>query len=115
AANTVLSRIAGEQPATINNGFYGQCISLGRRAAIFQVARSDDTPLNLFIPGRAGAALKESFCKAPMTGIRREATKPGSAEYWRRGGGRPAGAQSSGLTPNVTTPASGPRPAAERR
>ncbi|MFD8563555.1 hypothetical protein ACWDOR_18735 [Streptosporangium canum] len=33
-ADTVLSRIAGEQPATINLGFFGQCISLGRGAGI---------------------------------------------------------------------------------
>ena len=32
AADTVLSRIAGEQPAPIAMGFVGQCISLGRRA-----------------------------------------------------------------------------------
>ena len=30
AANTVLARIAGEQPAVINQAFTGQCISLGR-------------------------------------------------------------------------------------
>ena len=36
AANTVLSRIAGEQPAPIAMGFLGQCLSLGRRTGTFQ-------------------------------------------------------------------------------
>jgi NADH dehydrogenase len=107
AANTVLSRIAGEQPAAINQGFYGSCISLGRRTAIFQVARRDDTPLNILIAGRVGAALKEAICKSTLWGIRREATKPGSAEYWRKGGQRPTGGEFSGLTSDVTTPAAG--------
>ena len=30
AANTVLSRIAGTDPAALNQAFTGQCISLGR-------------------------------------------------------------------------------------
>ncbi|WP_020576826.1 NAD(P)/FAD-dependent oxidoreductase [Actinopolymorpha alba] len=89
AATTVLSRIAGEQPATINQAFLGSCISLGRRAGIFQVARRDDTPLDVFIAGRAGAAIKEAVCKSTLWGIRREATKPGSI-HWRKGGRRPA-------------------------
>ena len=47
AADTVLSRIAGEQPAPLAMGFAGQCISLGRRAGIFQFAHSDDTAMRL--------------------------------------------------------------------
>jgi NADH:ubiquinone reductase (H+-translocating) len=92
AATTVLSRIAGEQPASINQGFLGSCVSLGRRTGIFQVARHDDTPLNVFIAGRVGAAIKEAVCKSTLWAIRREATKPGSA-FWRKGGPRPAGAE----------------------
>src|SRR6266567_4249391 len=52
AADTVLSRVAGEQPAPINVGFYGQCIGLGRRAAVFQVAHSNDAAVRLYVGGR---------------------------------------------------------------
>jgi NADH:ubiquinone reductase (H+-translocating) len=59
AAQTVLSRVAGEQPAPINVGFFGQCISLGRRAGIFQVAHSNDAAITLYLGGQPGAKLKE--------------------------------------------------------
>ncbi len=82
AADTVLSRVAGEQPAPINVGFYGQCISLGRRAAVFQVAHSNDAAVRLYVGGRPGAKLKEFFCKAAVKQLADEARKPGSFS-WR--------------------------------
>ncbi len=50
AANTVLSRIAGDAPAALSQAFVGQCISLGRTHATFQMARTDEGAL-----GRGGA------------------------------------------------------------
>ena len=47
AANTVLSRIAGTEPAVIDQAFAGSCVSLGRHAATIQLARKDDTAVNL--------------------------------------------------------------------
>jgi NADH:ubiquinone reductase (H+-translocating) len=88
AANTVLSRIAGTTPATLNQAFIGQCISLGRSYASFQIARTDDTPVNAVVGGRIAASLKEAICKATVWSIRREATKPGSY-FWLKGGKRP--------------------------
>ena len=87
AANTVLSRIAGTPPAPINQAFTGQCISLGRSYATIQLARPDDTPLNLFIGGRVAASIKEAVCNATVWGIRREAAKPGWYR-WLKGGKR---------------------------
>jgi NADH:ubiquinone reductase (H+-translocating) len=87
AANTVLSRIAGTTPAALNQAFIGQCISVGRAYATFQIARSDDTPVNAAIGGRIAAPLKETICKATVWAIRREATKPGSY-FWLKGGKR---------------------------
>jgi NADH dehydrogenase len=87
AANTVLSRIAGTPPAAINQAFTGQCISLGRSYATVQLARPDDTPLNLFIGGRVAASIKEAVCKGTVWGIRREAAKPGWYR-WLKGGKR---------------------------
>jgi NADH:ubiquinone reductase (H+-translocating) len=88
AANTVLSRIAGTPPAVLNQAFTGQCVSIGRSYATIQLARPDDTPLNLFIGGRFAASIKELVCKGTVWGIRREATKPGWYR-WLKGGKRP--------------------------
>ena len=89
AANTVLSRIAGDTPAPLNQAFTGQCISLGRSHATFQFARKDDTPVNVAVGGRFAASVKETVCKATVWAIRREAAKPGSY-FWLKGGTRPA-------------------------
>jgi NADH:ubiquinone reductase (H+-translocating) len=89
AANTVLSRIAGETPALLNQAFVGQCISLGRAHGTVQLARTDDTPVNVVVGGRSAASIKEAICKGTLWAIRREATKPGSY-FWLKGGNRPA-------------------------
>lgn len=88
AANTVLSRIAGTEPAVIDQAFKGSAVSLGRRAGMIQVASKDDTAMNLYLGGRLGAAIKEGACKLAVWGIRREARKPGSI-VWFKGGPRP--------------------------
>jgi NADH:ubiquinone reductase (H+-translocating) len=87
AANTVLSRIAGNAPAALNQAFVGQCISLGRSHGTIQLARTDDTPVNVAVGGRAAASIKEAVCKATVWAIRREAAKPGSY-FWLKGGKR---------------------------
>ncbi|BBY02327.1 NAD(P)/FAD-dependent oxidoreductase [Mycobacterium seoulense] len=89
AANTVLSRIAGSAPAPLNQAFVGQCISLGRTFGTVQLARTDDTPVNMALGGRTAASIKEAICKGTLWAIRREAAKPGSYR-WLKGGKRPA-------------------------
>lgn len=79
AADTVLSRIAGEEPAVIRPRFVGTCTSLGRHGAMLQVARKDDTPINVYFSGRVAARIKEAVCKGTLWGLRREAKKPGSS------------------------------------
>lgn len=88
AANTVLSRIACTEPAALQYGFAGSNVSLGRRAAVIQFARQDDTAVRFYVAGRLGAAIKEAVCKGTVWGIRREARKPGSS-FWFKGGPRP--------------------------
>ena len=99
AAKTVLSRIAGTAPTTITPAFLGSCISLGRHAGTFQIARKDDTAVNFYLGGRLAAALKEAVCKGTLWGLRREARKPGSAFYFtgRERGELPA------IAPTVVT------------
>ena len=89
AANTVLSRIAGDQPAAVNQAFTGQCVSLGRKAGVIQVAHLDDRPTPLFIGGRAAATIKEAVCKGTVWQLGVEARKPGSY-VWLKGGKRAA-------------------------
>ncbi|MFC7448135.1 NAD(P)/FAD-dependent oxidoreductase [Rhodococcus daqingensis] len=82
AAETVLSRLKGEQPAPIDAGFAGQCISLGRRVGIFQFASKDDTANRYHLGGRPGAKLKEFVCKSTVRQLANEARNPGSRNVW---------------------------------
>lgn len=101
AANTVLSRVAGTEPAMIDLAFSGSCASLGRRAAVRQLARRDDSAVNVYVGGRLGAAIKEATCKFAVSRIRREARKPGSMT-WVKGGPRPE--QLASFSREVTSP-----------
>nr|WP_225995040.1 FAD-dependent oxidoreductase [Streptomyces arboris] len=49
AADTVLGRLAGEQPDNLHQGFYAQCISLGRSAGIYQFANRSEVAVRLHI------------------------------------------------------------------
>jgi len=89
AADTVLSRIAGVQPAVFSLAFVASNVGLGRRAAVGQFTRKDDTPVDFHIRGRIPAVIKEAVIKGTLWGIRREARKPGSS-VWYKGGTRPA-------------------------
>ncbi|WP_123023232.1 NAD(P)/FAD-dependent oxidoreductase [Mycolicibacterium stellerae] len=83
AADTVLSRIAGEEPGVIKPRFVGTCTSLGRYGATLQVSRADDTPLRLYFSGRLAAKVKEAVCKGTLWGLRQEAKKPGSSPVFK--------------------------------
>jgi NADH:ubiquinone reductase (H+-translocating) len=100
AANTVLSRIAGTEPVRLDQRFFGSCISLGRRAGIFQFARPDDEAVNFYFGGgRMGAALKEFVCKTTVKHLAKEGRKPGSYS-WAKGGSRP---EQPDVVPEVVT------------
>ncbi|MFF4370489.1 NAD(P)/FAD-dependent oxidoreductase [Streptomyces sp. NPDC001594] len=77
AADTVLSRIAGERPAHLSQGFAGQCISLGRGEGIFQFASRADEAVWFHVDGRLGAKLKELVCKGILKHLSGEAREPG--------------------------------------
>ncbi|MDX2823849.1 FAD-dependent oxidoreductase [Streptomyces ipomoeae] len=78
AADTVLHRIAGEQPTPIDIGFFGLCVSLGSRAATVQLASKDDIAKSMSIGGRLGAKIKHSSYTGLIEHLADEAHKPGS-------------------------------------
>lgn len=78
AAGTVLARISGIDADNATVPMSGQCISLGRGAGTVQLQRRDDTPVNLYIGGRAGAFVKEQVCRYTVKWLGAEARKPGS-------------------------------------
>ncbi|WP_328481335.1 FAD-dependent oxidoreductase [Streptomyces sp. NBC_00377] len=82
ATETVLSRIAGERPAPVEVGFAGQCLSLGRRAGVFQFSRRNDVAIPLYLGGRPGAKLKELVCRSTVRQLAYEARKPGARSVW---------------------------------
>ncbi|TPG35800.1 NAD(P)/FAD-dependent oxidoreductase [Mycolicibacterium hodleri] len=87
AADTVLSRIAGAEPTSVNQAFTGQCVSIGRKAGVIQLAHLDDRALRLHIGGRAAASIKEAVCRGTIGFLAKEARKPGSY-FWLKGGKR---------------------------
>jgi NADH dehydrogenase len=99
AADTVLSRIAGVQPAAFSMAFVASNVGLGRRAAVGQFTRKNDTPVNFHIRGRVPAVIKEAVTKGALWALRREARKPGST-VWLKGGSR---SEQAVLEPEVVT------------
>lgn len=84
AAETVLSRIAGKQPASVEVGFVGTCISLGRRAGVFQLMTKDDTAKKYYLGGRSGAKVKELICRSIPWQLSYEARRPGARTWWSK-------------------------------
>jgi NADH dehydrogenase len=86
AADTILSRIAGTPPEPFSLGFLGSCLGLGRRFAVMQFTRKDDTPLDFHLRGRASGSFKEAVIRGTLWSLRREGRKPGSASWIKSGG-----------------------------
>ncbi len=89
AADTVLSRIAGDEPAPINLSFPAMCVSFGRNAGIFQLAKKTDVAIPVYFTGAAGKKLKEFSCEASVKHLVTEAREPGSHHWPKDGKYRP--------------------------
>ncbi|WP_241383886.1 NAD(P)/FAD-dependent oxidoreductase [Rhodococcus sp. CH91] len=98
AADTVLSRIAGEEPANLDFGFNGVGVSLGRRVGVVQFHERDDTPKEQAYSGRIASTIKDLGLKAAMAGLRVEALRPGAVGF-PRGGRHPS---NTGARPDNT-------------
>jgi NADH dehydrogenase FAD-containing subunit len=81
AADTVLSRISGQEPAPIDIGLFFQCISLGRGVGIVQLASKQDVANRFSIRGRLASKIKtDSFTQLIET-LAHEAREPGSYSW----------------------------------
>ncbi|WP_225725912.1 MULTISPECIES: NAD(P)/FAD-dependent oxidoreductase [unclassified Nocardia] len=89
AADTLLHRIAGEQPTPIDLSFPAMCLSFGREAGIYQLGHKNDTAMRLYFSGFAGRKLKEFACQAGIKHLATEAHKPGSHRWFKDGKHRP--------------------------
>ncbi|GAA2931786.1 hypothetical protein GCM10010518_18170 [Kitasatospora cinereorecta] len=87
AVDTVFSRLAGEQPESLHQSFYAQCVSLGRSAGIYQFANRSDVAIGLHIDDGLGARIKEMVCTGTLKHLAAEAHKPGSFRLHRIPGG----------------------------
>ncbi|WP_026931754.1 NAD(P)/FAD-dependent oxidoreductase [Glycomyces tenuis] len=83
AADTVLNRLAGARPGPLDVGFFGQCLSLGRRDGVFQFASKDDNAIRWHLRGSFAAKVKETTCQKSVEHMAQEGRKPGSMT-WRR-------------------------------
>ncbi|WP_138844854.1 NAD(P)/FAD-dependent oxidoreductase [Rhodococcus pyridinivorans] len=97
AADTVLSRIAGDEPANLDFGFNGVGVSLGRRVGVVQFHERDDTPKERAYSGRIASTIKDLGLKAAMAGLRVEALRPGSVGF-PRGGRHPSNTATEDLS-----------------
>lgn len=78
AAGTVLRRLGGRPPTAVALGFVGQCLSLGRRDGLVQLAHRDDTARPTYLGGRTGATLKRLVCWGTVEQLAVEARRPGT-------------------------------------
>jgi NADH:ubiquinone reductase (H+-translocating) len=81
----VIAKLAGRTPEPWDIMFVGSCVSMGRHAAVVQVARKDDTPRDVVIGGRMAAVIKELVCRGTVFSLRREARRPGSTPIMKGG------------------------------
>ena len=88
AADTVLHRIAGEEPALIDIGFFGLCVSLGSHAATVQLASRNDTAKPFSVGGRLGLKVKVTSYTGLIEHLAREARDPGSFTWKVKDTGR---------------------------
>ncbi|MEU5841579.1 FAD-dependent oxidoreductase [Rhodococcus sp. NPDC047139] len=102
AADTVLSRIAGEEPADLDFGFNGVGVSLGRRVGVVQFHERDDTPKDRAYAGRIASSIKDLGLKAAMAGLRVEALRPGTVGFLK-GGRHPSSAATAPRTERQRT------------
>ncbi|WP_433578741.1 NAD(P)/FAD-dependent oxidoreductase [Nocardia brasiliensis] len=69
-ADAIARELRGKAPKPFRFGYFHQPVSLGRRDAIIQFTRSDDTPGRFYLTGRAAVTYKESVSASPVPIVR---------------------------------------------
>ncbi|WP_280466493.1 NAD(P)/FAD-dependent oxidoreductase [Nocardia brasiliensis] len=69
-ADAIARELRGKAPKPFRFGYFHQPVSLGRRDAIIQFTKSDDTPGRFYLTGRAAVAYKESVSASPVPIVR---------------------------------------------
>ncbi|MCS3781436.1 NAD(P)/FAD-dependent oxidoreductase [Tsukamurella ocularis] len=62
-ADNLARELAGQHMKAYSMGYTGQNVSIGRRSAVIQAARRDDTPTRIQFGGRSAALVKEQVCR----------------------------------------------------
>ncbi|HEX3780143.1 MAG TPA: FAD-dependent oxidoreductase [Pseudonocardiaceae bacterium] len=69
--SALANRLAGREPKPLRFRYFNQCISLGRRDALVQFVRADDSPVEAVLTGRLAARYKEGIVRGAMLVERR--------------------------------------------
>ena len=88
AADSLARLLRGQQPARFRFGYIHQPVSLGRKDAVIQFARPDDTPRRACLTGRAAARYKEIVSSSPPKVYRMSRRRTLPAVFLAPRGGR---------------------------
>lgn len=91
-ADTIARELRGKEPRPFRFGYVHQPVALGRRDAVIQFTRADDTPRRAYLTGRAAAFYKESVSGSPVPVYRlsRRVSVPVTLSRGGRANRRPA-------------------------
>lgn len=85
-AESITRLLQGKAPKPFRFGYIHQPVSLGRKDAVIQFTKPDDTPSRWYLKGRAAIAYKESVSGSPLKFYRMKTAVP--AAMTKRTGGR---------------------------
>ncbi|RRS01564.1 NAD(P)/FAD-dependent oxidoreductase [Glycomyces terrestris] len=85
-AESITRLLRGKEPRPFRFGYFHQPVSLGRKDAVIQFTKPDDTPSRWYLKGRAAVAYKEAVSSSPLKFYRAKTAVP--ARMTGRTGGR---------------------------
>ncbi|MFI6366985.1 NAD(P)/FAD-dependent oxidoreductase [Nocardia sp. NPDC050630] len=66
AADSIARQLQGKKVEPFRFGYFHQPVSLGRKDAVIQFTKADDTPGRFYLTGRAAVLYKESVSSSPL-------------------------------------------------
>ncbi|MEU9609856.1 FAD-dependent oxidoreductase [Streptomyces sp. NPDC048057] len=70
AASAIIAEQRGQEPKPLKFRYVIQCVSLGRRDALVQFVRPDDSPRDRVLTGRTAAVVKEQIVRSTLLSLR---------------------------------------------